>query len=447
MLLYEIIQTRKNGFAKLLEALSETRHYEAVHILSLTREPQPQSTSFKLFSKGIEKLNACLETPCVIWINTKSPFATISKIHEMQPIDNWQLEIVGVKIWKALEVVLTTALSLNRVFTHVYVFHVHSGLQCSGTLVKLLRENFGYFKILLVSENEFSNLENIDNVYIIQDTFDWGQLTKQCQTRVLSQNVLDQGRPRQLSEFCKSYVYENEDFFQRSLLKGDLLVALLNEEVPVILRSTIPTVKHYVTRRLRSRYYLSTNVFHTKSDNEIFVFSGKKLDIDTLREISSGSTGKLDTALNQLDRTQVTAQFILLKFKTEFTKLCNKVSGKKTIHWIEVDNKRLLWKETVGDMMGSLLTSISDKTEQDQIDEGQIFNILDSNGNNQSIILCDSAGMGKSLLLAKLAYETKKRCTETSLVIFFVMTDFIVSIQKAIDSTGTYYYYIFKICT
>lgn len=437
-LFYRILSTRTGGYESLLQAFLETGRIRAHKILSQSSDDKSQTTT-KLFSKNVVNLDARMKEASVIFISTIDTFLTIFKVDETLPPRLSNLKSKYVSSWKDIEEeLLKRSLIGPNDPTEIWAFQLHRNFDCSTIKVKKLLEKAKHSKLLLVSENSKPDFDGIDQIAVLQDTLSWDQVTESSQRRILSQTILDQGKPKKLKEFCKSYVYENEDLFYSEVLKGKLLASLLKEEVPVLFRSNIPPVKHYIPRCLRSRFYISTNIFHTNTNDEIFAFSGGNLDIEKLREIGSGSTRKIDTAANQLDRLEITAEYILLEFKKDFEKLCRKLEGKKTIHRLEVEQEKLVWQQTVGDKMICLQRNVYEAKQQIQIKEGEFLDVVDSSYENMPIILCDSAGMGKTVLLANLAQKTRKRRSEKSIVVFLVMTDFIVSLRKEIKCKSKY---------
>lgn len=439
--------TRVRGYEALLEALAGTRQSEALQILTWSKNLEPEISQLynnqfsdeksqveptKLFRKSIVDLEAALSKTSVIFIRTIDPFLTISKLRETLPIGS-KFMSANVHFWKHMGKAL---LNLEYGPADILAIHLHPNTDFSDIKVNNLAKRARHKKVLLVYENDPTTVDALKQVDILRDTFTWDQLEEPAQMLVLSRNVLDQGKVRKLSEFCKSYVYENVDLFYSEILKHKLLVALLKDEAPILFRSTIPSVRYYVSRCLRSRYLISTNIFHTKTKTEVFVFSGEHLTIEKLREIGSGSTGRIDTSTNQMDHSSITAEYILLEFKTDFSKLCSKLKGKKTVHRLKVSKDKIVWQETVGDNMACLQSNILEGKQQVSIEEKDFLDVVNAIYENRPRILCDSAGMGKSILLANLAHETRKRYPGKSWVVFLVMTDFIISVQKAMQNFG-----------
>jgi len=283
------------------------------------------------------------------------------------------------------------------------------------------------------------------------DTFSWNDLTESWQKILLNRNIADQGQLRKLKEFCDSYVYEQQVLFCESSFSGKLLVDLINyNEIPVMFRQTIPFVNHYIKRKLRTRYYISATIFETNCEKEVCVFTGFE-SVEKWEEVSKYCKGTVDTSGNQLSQEKLTANFIVVSMSGHFEKIVSKAHSDQSIHLISYQNERLIWIYTVGKLMDLVQMNLCGESFQKEIPEEDIFleikhrkELLEQfkpQVEQTTIILVDSPGMGKSVLLANLAEKTRKYYADRkdAFVFYFVMTDFIAAITQRQNQKGFFF--------
>lgn len=300
-----------------------------------------------------------------------------------------------------------------------------------------------------VKENVISklNVGIVEEVEAFEDQFEWNDLVSSYKEIVLSRNVYDQSKRLSVNDFCSTYVYADQEQFYGTVLRGKLLLDLiLYTHPPVLFRQTIPVHRgKYIERRLRPRFCIKKSVFENCSNKDVVAVDGFQ-NLEDLKIFAGKNKGNFDTADNQL-RSEISANFILLCNKNEFDLLRQRNRNDKNIHWLHHKSSKLFWKETRGSIQ--YLHSHIDFHEQREIlDE----NVLYSGKNiiHGPVILCDTAGMGKSVLLANVAFQTQKTTGSAHLVLYIVLTDFITAINERRDpvqtSNGECVAYIYILC-
>ncbi len=151
--------------------------------------------------------------------------------------------------------------------------------------------------------------------------------------------------------------------------------------------------------------------------------------------MARGSTGKVDVSGNQTTEDNILAMFILLERKFDLKKIREKASDHKNVHMLGYNEGNLIWEKTFGKSIEILQTSVSSQFHQ-KIPEEEFIKTIGTRDTFDPVVISGSPGMGKSVLLAKLAEETRKRYSRNSLVLYFITLDFITAVQKEQEKKG-----------
>jgi hypothetical protein len=210
------------------------------------------------------------------------------------------------------------------------------------------------------------------------------------------------------------------------VLGPELVTDLINEGTAVKLGGKLQVTEGCSAPILLEReIYLKLDVLgNSDSYPDIFAVSGMEkknlVEIVPSDEIvgkfyleKNSKTGEWDVNYNKFKPSR----FILLKsnnLRLCFSKLCEKHSG-KTLHWLQFQNERLLWKESRGSI-DSLINYVDpERTRGDKrmitefMKRGSCEMELESiwKLNERTLLVVDEPGTGKSSTTTQVAWHTK----------------------------------------
>lgn len=193
-------------------------------------------------------------------------------------------------------------------------------------------------------------------------------------------------------------------------------------------KDTLPSpVMYYVARSISPRQKLSKSIF-SSGTNDIFVVTGVERHHLTIL-----ANGKLtDSSRNQVRRTEITVSFILLERVGDWTQLQAKAT--KPIHLISCDYAKqdFIWVESRGEV--KILQNHIIYNNSKQFAENDFIAEVNQNNSlrrqNRPVIISDSPGMGKSILLAEIGRKLQHLGGSSCRVIYVVMGEWITKLKE-----------------
>ncbi|CAL8069061.1 unnamed protein product [Orchesella dallaii] len=206
-------------------------------------------------------------------------------------------------------------------------------------------------------------------------------------------------------------------------VSDDFLIDLINNKTPVLVNQSVPKpLNYYIERRLTTRFNLNPTLFR-KVCNDVFVVKGIELHElslltrDLVADVSSSQTEDLTT------------RFIVLDYEDDYRKICE--ISPSPVHLLNYELGKFIWIESCGSI-SSLQDYIG--TIQDELNEEELLcKCLHS---QNPVCISDTPGMGKTVLLSKLA-ENIKQSDRSTFVRFIILREFVERFQNVskIDST------------
>ncbi|CAL8136610.1 unnamed protein product [Orchesella dallaii] len=432
--LYDILLTRNRGYQALITALVATNQTAASSILLQLKPSFPEAQSyliqFESKPNGLQEFMESAGDERIMVIHTLDSTVTWTKIKD------------------------TTGFKINFVSD---IDKISKSLNASRNIVCIKLKQLStsqdfatYFscndlpsdkKIIIITEQEpteaFRCSQNCVQtsrckIKISVDEFKWIDLTYEFQQELLQHNVSDQGRIKTFQSFCHKMVYEDSDDFLIRFLNGELLLDLINNKIPVLYRQLVPAVEFYVNRKIKRISRLNSKLFDSDSQflkKEVFVFSGyEKHELAHFLKRDFISSTKVISNRKKI-------QFIRLKDDKDFEIICSlNAHLDVNVHWFRQSkyegNPIHIWIKSRGNI-GRVIGFIEECPEPFYEEEFQqkLDKVRDTFATSPFICICDTPGMGKSILLANLARSIRKthpnRC-----VLFIVLTEFMELIQE-----------------
>jgi ankyrin repeat protein len=254
----------------------------------------------------------------------------------------------------------------------------------------------------------------------IEHKFKFEQLEKESQEMVFDKKIDFQG--------CKvsvGSVLQRHGDMER-VLGAEIVTDLIKEENYFNIGESLHiNMDYYAPRVLERKVYLHLNVLcNPGSHPDIFAVSQMK-ERDLIEHAPSGEIVGTFYWNKQYGKTTwegtydgfESSRFIRLSstdLETCFLKLCEKYSG-RTLHWVEFNNGKLLWKESRGSNENLLNYIDTDTTRADKeyvaeyMKSGSCGVKLESiwDLNEANVLVVAEPGMGKSTHMTHLAYHTK----------------------------------------
>ncbi|CAL8147150.1 unnamed protein product [Orchesella dallaii] len=180
----------------------------------------------------------------------------------------------------------------------------------------------------------------------------------------------------------------------------------------VKIKDTIPKQPmYYIPRCLTTRSHLNPTLFQKPGKN---VFVIRRIQLHELSSLA-GNNGT-DLSSNQIEA--LTKQFILLEYEDDFEKICE-VSNGIPVHLIDHNDGQFTWVRSHGNLIG--LQGFVHKKQKKLTEEELVSESLTS---NQPVCVSDAPGMGKTLLLSRIAHYIKQK-RPNELVQFIVFSELV----------------------
>ncbi|CAL8069057.1 unnamed protein product [Orchesella dallaii] len=239
---------------------------------------------------------------------------------------------------------------------------------------------------------------------------------------ILLCHVNFQGHMLQFGDILMDFDENTKRSIENSV-SDDFLIDLINNKTPVLINQSVPKpLNYYVPRRLTTRFNLNPTLFR-KVCNDVFVVKGIELHElslltrDLVADVSSSQTEDLTT------------RFIVLDYEDDYRKICE--ISPSPVHLLNYELGKFIWIESCGSI-SSLQDYIG--TIQDELNEEELLcKCLHS---QNPVCISDTPGMGKTVLLSKLA-ENIKQSDRSTFVRFIILREFVERCQNVskIDST------------
>lgn len=284
-------------------------------------------------------------------------------------------------------------------------------------------------KIIFVTSNLISTKtsQNQDNggarsslsKVIAEDKITWDDLT------LLHQEEVE-------VKICKMFKMFRSEIISGALetLEGQILIDVINGRKPCITKDNFPAeIRFYVPRRFVPKNKLTNNIFSNKF-RDIFLFTG--IERYQLAELLTDGGG-VDSSLNQILGGAPTCRFIILDEPTHFFKICQLTHC--PVHLISYENQILTWVKSRGGMY-AIQQSVDIKMQTKLNEMEMVDRATKTDKVNQPVCISDTAGMGKTILLAKIGRIIQQSCPE-KLVMFAIVSDFLQLLKAKLFSTLT----------
>lgn len=260
------------------------------------------------------------------------------------------------------------------------------------------------------------------HVEVYHDTFTWGDLHPSLQEEVVNEKIKFQNRWVTLGQLVSG----EED----AVLQGQLLIDILKKRMWSMCTLSIPPspVSTYIPRSLLVRSKIAVNVVRLPTARDVFLFTG----LEWHKLTSLVKPEPTDNSCNQIATSgHITARFILLNDPGHFELIRQKTCA--PVHWLHYDQQDgcFTWKRS----HESLLTiqEFCLRNNPASISEERFVTHHLPSNMTSPVLISDTPGMGKSVLLASLG----NRVLDTNpaqLVLFVQVTELITEFGKFIDN-------------
>jgi ankyrin repeat protein len=284
--------------------------------------------------------------------------------------------------------------------------------------------------ILIFSQKKASGfqeiLRNVCTTY--DDSCDITNLDEESQKQILERPVNFQGTNVTLSTLVGT---DPSDSTKASLDSDVISILLSNEYKLSVGRQLGDHCKYYVPRVLQHQIYVKEDVF--KLINKAITIAVSGLQADELKKYLPAGEKICKFVYDESERKHIfkiiseftqpgpsvefenmkayneagqnkkpeNVNYIILENKNpenefgELKKLC------RNVHWIHVEGRSFLWRDTNGDI--DIIRNVTDKTKHEKYDIRSVMEHKD-----QTMLLVAEPGMGKSTFLSYMAHEIKK---------------------------------------
>lgn len=294
---------------------------------------------------------------------------------------------------------------------------------------KLITQEPNKSKLILVTSNSIStkvspSQENEAargrlNSIIAEDKITWDDLTP------LHQDQVEE-------KVCKMYdIFQSETISDAlETLEGQFLIDIISGRKPSITKDNFPAeVPFYVPRRVVGKCRLTNDIFK-RNCQDIFLFIG----IERYKMAELVTDGEeVGISSDQIRKRVPTCRYIILEEPVHFMKICQATHC--PVHLISYENETFSWIKSRGGMY-AIQKSVDIKILA-RMEEMELVDILTKSETlNQPVCVSDTAGMGKTILLAKIGRIIRNTCPEKQ-VVFAVVSELVYILKAKMFSTSS----------
>ncbi|CAL8148749.1 unnamed protein product [Orchesella dallaii] len=233
---------------------------------------------------------------------------------------------------------------------------------------------------------------------------------------VLDCVVLFQGHEVVLRNLLDGNLNEINSILE-TLLDKKLLLQLVNNQQPILVKDSVPQkLNYYINIRLTSRCKIDPAIFDARC---LDVFVIRRIHLHELRTLAK--TQEIDVSSNQIE--VLGARFILLEYEEDFEKIC-KIASTIPVHLLDHNAGQFTWVKSHGS-----IARIQEHVHsvQDELGEEEFIDLRMESAH--PLCIADTPGMGKTALLANIAYKFQKKWP-LRLMRFIVLGEFVPELQK-----------------
>lgn len=441
--LYDILSTRVAKMKEIHKSMMECGQVIVADLLkdscreynilldsnnTITQLVQDKAVIFegKTFQRGVNGLSRCLAENNFKYIFVETNFVDLTKLRIQETLEgDLNAQKNENHCWKVQYLENNKATS-----TKSFILFRECLTSCISNCLFLPKI------VIVIPENRIceclSKFENSSEYSLLKDEFHWTALTVERQNFLLQQNIRDQGVQRQVRHVTDAFIYEREDEFFANFLRNDLLASLLVGEIPDIFRETIPTVSDYIERKLKPRNFLSKALLKNLVHKDVIVILGEK---EKFLNIAFDCSQNVVRDMPSDEAVVAGPKVYFRSSERDFNTICKQVEDHVNVHLLKHCPRGYLWIKSKASSL-ELISNHLEAEQTQQLNENEAINYFMASDHH--IVISDSAGMGKTTLLASLARRTQEK-VPNSLAIFLVLKDIVPPLADQITKGNLFY--------